>query len=110
MSDELPPPETEPPSLPPPPPPPQESAGVRFAESAGRGCLGTVAFIVALVVFGTIVVANQILGLAVSILVVVGLFMARKRSGPSPMLGAVAVGVSIAMVLAGSCAILMMIG
>jgi hypothetical protein len=88
----------------------KESAGTRFAESAGRGCLGTVSFVVALLVFGTTVVANQLLGLAFSIIVVVGLFTARKRSGPSPMLGAVAVGAAIALVLAGSCAILMMIG
>ena len=99
-----------PPALPPPLTPVQESAGTRFAESAGRGCLGTVSFVVALLVFGTTVVANQLLGLAFSIIVVVGLFTARKRSGPSPMLGAVAVGAAIALVLAGSCAILMMIG
>jgi hypothetical protein len=59
-------------------------------------------------VFGTIVVANQVLGLALSILVIAGLFVVRKRSGPSTMLGAVAVGASIALVLAGACAIVML--
>lgn len=105
-------PEPQPPAASPTPAftPLKESAGTRFAESAGRGCLGTVSFVVALLVFGTTVVANQLLGLAFSIIVVVGLFTARKRSGPSPMLGAVAVGAAIALVLAGSCAILMMIG
>jgi hypothetical protein len=90
--------------------PPAESGGNRFLAAAGRGCLGTVAFIVALLVFGTAVVANQALGLALSIVLVFALFAKRKRSGPSPMLGAVAVGVTIAMILAGSCAILMMLG
>jgi hypothetical protein len=108
MTDDLPP--IDPEQPPPPGFSPVESSGNRFMEAAGRGCLGTVTFILALMVFGTTVVANQVLGLALSVIVVVGLFTARKRSGPSPMLGAVAVGATIAMVLAGGCAILMMMG
>lgn len=82
--------------------------GSRFIESAGRGCLGIVSFSVAVMLFGTIAVANQILGLAVSILVIAGMFVLRKRSGPSTMLGAVAVGASIALVLVGACAVVML--
>jgi len=82
--------------------------GSRFIESAGRGCLGIISFSLAVMLFGTIAVANQILGLAVSILVIAGMFVLRKRSGPSTMLGAVAVGASIALVLVGACAVVML--
>jgi hypothetical protein len=36
------------------------------------------------------------------------MFVLRKRSGPSTMLGAVAVGASIALVLVGACAVVML--
>jgi len=115
MSDDLPPPEPDqqPTSSPPPPPPlsplrTEPDRGTRFIEAAGRGCLGIVSFSVAVMIFGTIVIANQILGLALSILVIAGMFALRKRSGPSTMLGAVAVGASIALILAGACAIIML--
>jgi hypothetical protein len=103
----------EPPPQPVSPPPDDftplsESSGSRFVEAAGRGCLGTVTFVLALALFGTAVVAKPPIGLVFSILVVVGLFAVRRRSGPSPMLGAVAVGATIAMILAGACAIVMM--
>jgi hypothetical protein len=114
MNDDLPPlePDPEPTSSPPPPPlsplRTESDRGTKFIEAAGRGCLGTVSFSVAVMIFGTIVIANQILGLALSILVIAGMFALRKRSGPSTMLGAVAVGASIALILAGACAIIML--
>lgn len=86
----------------------QPDRGTKFIESAGRGCLGVVSFSIAVMLFGTIVVANQLLGLALSGLAIVGAFALRKRSGPSTMLGAVAVGAAVALVLAGGCAILML--
>lgn len=114
MSDNDPSIEPDPPSTPEPSPPElsplktEGDRGTRFIESAGRGCLGVVSFSFAVSLFGTIVVANQILGLALSAIAIVGAFALRKRSGPSTMLGAVAVGAAVALVLAGGCAILML--
>jgi len=117
MNDDLPPSEADPP--PPPPPPPQDAPpaelsplptdappGTTFIESAGRGCLGMVSFILAIGIFGTISAANQPLGLAASILAIIGMVVLRKRSGPSTILGAMAVGAAIALVLTGTCAII----
>jgi len=114
MSDDLPPIDPEPPPPPPPPPPTDlsplrtEPAGTTFIESAGRGCLGTVSFIIAIFIFGTISAANQVAGLIASILAFAGMLALRKRSGPSTILGAVAIGAAIALVLTGGCAIVIM--
>ena len=106
------------PELPPPPAdqtPPELSplqteptAGSKFIESAGRGCLGTVSFIIAIMIFGTISAANQIAGLTLSLLAIAGMVVLRKRSGPSTILGAVAVGAAVALVLTGACAIVIL--
>ena len=85
-----------------------EPAGTTFIESAGRGCLGTVSFIIAISIFGTISAANQVAGLIASILAFAGMLALRKRSGPSTILGAVAIGAAIALVLTGGCAIVIM--
>jgi hypothetical protein len=114
MNDDLPPIEPDQPLPPAPPSPPpalsplktEPDGGTRFIESAGRGCLGIVSFSIAVMIFGTISAANQILGLVLSILAVAGMVVLRKRSGPSTILGAVAVGAAIAFVLTGACAIL----
>ena len=117
MNDDLPPieppPDPSPDPLPPDPPPPELSPlrtdappGTTFIESAGRGCLGVVSFVLAIGIFGTISAANQPLGLVASILAIAGMVVLRKRSGPSTILGAVAVGAAIALVLTGACAIL----
>lgn len=118
MNDDLPPIEPEPVPLPPDPAPPDQppaelsplrtepTPGTPFIESAGRGCLGMVSFIIAIVIFGTISAANQPLGLAASILAIIGMIVLRKRSGPSTILGAVAVGAAVALVLTGTCAII----
>ena len=106
----------EPDPLPPPAPPPPElsplqtepTAGTRFIESAGRGCLGTVSFIIAIMIFGTISAAKPIAGLTASLLAIAGMVVLRKRSGPSTILGAVAVGAAVALVLTGACAIVIL--
>ena len=112
MSDDLPPIDPEPPPLPAPTtdlsPLRTEAAGTTFIESAGRGCLGTVSFIIAIFIFGTISAANQVAGLIASILAFAGMLALRKRSGPSTILGAVAIGAAIALVLTGGCAIVIM--
>ena len=51
----------------------ESTAGNRFIESAGRGCLGTVSFIIAILIFGTISAANQIAGLTLSLLAIAGM-------------------------------------
>ena len=86
----------------------EPTGGTQFIESAGRGCLGTVSFILAILIFGTISAANQIAGLIASILAIAGMVALRKRSGPSTILGAVAIGAAIALVLTGGCAIVIM--
>jgi len=115
MNDDVPPVDPEAPPPQPPPPPPTdlsplrtEAAGTTFIESAGRGCLGTVSFIIAILIFGTISAANQVAGLIASILAFAGMLALRKRSGPSTILGAVAIGAAIALVLTGGCAIVIM--
>jgi hypothetical protein len=110
MNDDPP---VEPEPLPPPAPElsplrTEPTAGGRFIESAGRGCLGTVSFIVAILIFGTISAANQIAGLTLSLLAIAGMVVLRKRSGPSTILGAVAVGAAVAFVLTGACAIVIL--
>jgi hypothetical protein len=119
MNDD-PPLEPEPPPPPPDPTPPdplppelsplqtEPTAGTRFIESAGRGCLGTVSFIIAIMIFGTISAAKPIAGLTASLLAIAGMVVLRKRSGPSTILGAVAVGAAVALVLTGACAIVIL--
>ena len=115
MNDDVPPVDPEAPPPQPLPQPPTdlsplrtEPAGTTFIESAGRGCLGTVSFIIAIFIFGTISAANQVAGLIASILAFAGMLALRKRSGPSTILGAVAIGAAIALVLTGGCAIVIM--
>ena len=99
------------PSDPPPPlveTPPAPAGKSSFMEIAGRGCLGVVSFLFALVAFASVMAASQPIGLVVSVALVVALFVARRRSGPSPMLGAVVFGVAVALVLTGLCTIIVM--
>jgi len=86
----------------------RESAGTRFGEAVARFFLGATTFVIGLFVFGTVVGANQRLGLLVSCIAVAGLFWWRKRGGPSPTLGAAAFGVALAAVLAGGCALIVL--
>jgi hypothetical protein len=115
-------------SPPPPPPPPEdqspeplapaperdafspvkESRGSRALEVAGRGCLGVVSFLLAAGIFMIVISAHQAIGLIVSIAMFVGLMAWRSRSGPSPMLGAVVVGAGIALLLTGTCTLIVM--
>jgi hypothetical protein len=86
-----------------------EPAGNRFAESAARGCLGVVSFVLTLVLFGILAASRHpAVGFLLVLLAVIALFTARRRSGPSPMLGAVAVGASIALVISGACMLILL--
>ncbi len=70
-------------------------------------CVG--AFLGALVVFSVAVVAfatragNYWPGFVICVLGVIALFVVRKKEGPSPLLSAVAVGVTAALVIVGTC-------
>lgn len=70
-------------------------------------CVG--AFIGALLLFTLAVIefatraGNYWPGFVLCVLGVVALFVARKRGGPSPLLSAVAVGVTAALVIVGTC-------
>jgi hypothetical protein len=113
-----------------PPPPPEEPSPVRrdfdprrsifpprepaadqvppgCAQTIGRVVLGFVSFLLAIAVFTTILAAEHpVIGVGIGALMVAGLFTIRQRSGPSPLLGAVIVGVSVAFVVFGGCLLL----
>src|SRR5690349_609531 len=75
-------------------PPSDEPAGC--AAVIGRVLLGTVSFVISIVVFISIVAtasSQPWIGVVIAGALVAGLFVIRKRSGPSPLLGAVVVGV-----------------
>ena len=91
------------------PPSPARDAppGVKLAEVAARGCLGIVTFALAIVFFVILTASlNPLLGFVISTAAVGALFVIRKRSGPSPMLGAVAIGASIALLVYGTCTLI----
>ena len=77
-------------------------------EAIGLGCLGFVAFTLAAAVFMVIISANQSIGLLIAAAIVVGLIVWRSRVGPSPKLGAVVVGAGIALLLTGTCTLILM--
>jgi len=120
MTENSPPPPDEP--APPPPsdfdprrpmfrqaqPPSDEPAGC--AAVIGRVLLGSVSFVISMVVFVSIVAtasSQPWIGVVIGGALVAGLFLIRKRSGPSPLLGAVVVGVTVAFVVFGGCMLLL---
>jgi len=120
MTENSPPPPDEP--APPPPsdfdprrpmfrqaqPPSDEPAGCGAV--IGRVLLGSVSFVISMVVFVSIVAtasSQPWIGVVIAGALVAGLFVIRKRSGPSPLLGAVVVGVTVAFVVFGGCMLLL---
>ena len=119
---------------PPPPPPPPEgersSSDDRFdprrpsifppsrsgpseptgcAASIGLVLLGFLSFVLAIGVFATVLATGQpAIGLGVAVATLVALFVIRKKSGPSPVLGAVIAGVSVAVVVFGGCMLILL--
>ena len=98
-------------------PPSDEPAGCGAV--IGRVLLGIVSFVLAIVVFIMIMAALEPAigsagGGAVMIAIDVGLvavlFVIRKRTGPSPLLGAVVVGATVALVMFGGCMLILMNG
>lgn len=76
----------------------------------GRVLLGTVSFVISIVVFISLATSasdQPWIGVAIAAALVAGLFFLRKRSGPSPLLGAVVVGVTAAFVVFGGCMLLL---
>jgi hypothetical protein len=115
MNDEPPRPPDEQPAEPSPPSsrpdafsPIKESRGTRGMEALGLGCLGFVSFILAAAIFMVIISANQSIGLLVAAAMVVGLIGWRTHVGPSPKLGAVVVGAGIALLITGTCTVILM--
>jgi hypothetical protein len=89
-------------------PPSDEPAGC--GAIVGRILLGTVSFVISIVVFMSIVAtasSQPWIGVAIAAALVAGLFVIRKRAGPSPLLGAVVVGVTVAFVVFGGCMLLL---
>lgn len=112
---ENPPPPAEPtePELPPrrsvfPPAEPRPDTTTGFAEVVGRAVLGIVTFVIAVVGYTMLMSATEqpAVGAIAAVVVVAALFAIRKRSGPSPLLGAVTVGASVALVVFGGCTLL----
>ena len=89
-------------------PPSDEPAGCGAV--IGRVLLGTVSFVISMVVFMSIVAtasSQPWISVVIAGALVAGLFVIRKRSGPSPLLGAVVVGVTVAFVVFGGCMLLL---
>jgi hypothetical protein len=96
-------------------PPPDEPAGCGAV--IGRVLLGTVSFVLSILVFTTILAAMEpadgasgkgVAMIAIDVALVAVLFVIRKRRGPSPLLGAVVVGASAALVVFGGCMLILM--
>ena len=76
----------------------------------GRVLLGTVSFVISIVVFISIAATaseQPWIGVVIAGALVAGMFVIRKRSGPSPLLGAAVVGVTVAFVVFGGCMLLL---
>ena len=98
-------------------PPAAEPAGCGAV--IGRVLLGTVSFVLSIVVFTTILAAMDpgdgvsskgAAMMTIDVALVAALFVIRKRRGPSPLLGAVVVGASVALVVFGGCMMILMNG
>ena len=88
--------------------PSDEPAGC--AAIIGRTLLGIVSFVISIVVFISLAASasdQPLIGVVIAGALVAGLFVVRKRSGPSPLLGAVVVGVTAAFVVFGGCMLLL---
>jgi len=88
--------------------PSDEPAGC--AAVIGRVLLGTVSFVISMIVFMSIVATaseQPLIGVVIAGALVAGMFVIRKRSGPSPLLGAAVVGVTVAFVVFGGCILLL---
>jgi hypothetical protein len=126
MTENPPPPPDQPPPRPefdprrpfgPPQPPSAEPDGC--GAFIGRAALGIVSFVLAIVVFIMIMAAVEPtmgeskgagLTIAIDVALVAVLFVIRKRTGPSPLLGAVVVGATVALVMFGGCMLILMNG
>ena len=84
--------------------PPERSLGLRIAAL----CAAVFAFVVGLIVFTMLMAAGPAMALVLVASVAVGLFAARRRFGASPILGAMAIGVGVAVVVFGACIAIMM--
>jgi hypothetical protein len=85
----------------------------------GRVLLGIVSFVMSIVVFIMIMAAIEpdtgaskggALMIAIDVVLVAVLFVIRRRTGPSPLLGAVVVGATVALVVFGGCMLILMNG
>ena len=85
----------------------------------GRVLLGSVSFVISIVVFVMIMAAMEpaigasksgAVMIAVDVALVAVLFIIRRRTGPSPLLGAVVVGATVALVIFGGCMLILMNG
>jgi len=85
----------------------------------GRVLLGIVSFVLAIVVFIMVMAAlepvmggsnGSVATIAIDVALVAVLFVIRKRTGPSPLLGAVVVGATVALVMFGGCMLILMGG
>ena len=96
-----------------PPPPSPAAEPVGCAPLIGRVVLGIVSFVLAIVVFVMIMAAmgpgspSSAVVIAIDVALVAILFAIRKRTGPSPLLGAVVVGATVALIVFGGCLLLL---
>jgi len=91
-------------------PQPSSDEPAGCAAVIGRVLLGVVSFVISMIVFMSIVATasdKPLIGVVIAGALVAGMFVIRKRSGPSPLLGAAVVGVTVAFVVFGGCMLLL---
>jgi drug/metabolite transporter (DMT)-like permease len=92
-----------------PPSAPRATEPMGCAGRVALALLGFVSFFIALGVFATVLATGKpAIGLGVAVAVLVGMFVLRKKVGPSPAFGAAMVGVGIAVVVFGGCLLILM--
>lgn len=92
--------------FPPKEPLPAEPLG--FAGVLGLALLGLFSFLLTIgVIASTIASSQPIAGAVIVLVAIIALFVIRKRSGPSRPLGAVIVGVGVAIAVFGGCMLIL---
>ena len=74
----------------------------------GLALLGMMSFLMTIgVIASTIASSQPVVGAVIVLVAVIALFVIRKRTGPSRPLGAVIVGVGVAIVVFGGCMLIL---
>jgi len=92
-----------------PPSTPRANEPVGCAGRVALILLGIVSFVLSLGIMVSVLATGQpAIGVGVAAAALIALFVIRRRSGPSPVLGAVTVGVAVAAVVFGGCMLILL--